>query len=108
MATNSTKGIQCRTGKGPLADWLDTIGKRDNSWCRTCGKDAKETGDHIVFDCPACREKRERAGEPHKWEDLDKEVMTEEEAGEKHDAVLDLFWSIGVNLERERVRQRRE
>ena len=76
--------------------------------CRTCGQDIEETGNHIVFDCPTHHEQREKAGQPRKWEGLDKERMIEEEGGKKHDAVLDLFWSIGVRLERERGGQGRE
>ena len=53
--------IQLRTNKGNLRCWTHLIGKSRTDACKKCGEEI-ETGDHVMFSCPAWEHLR-----PKRW-----------------------------------------
>jgi len=79
----------CRSNKGPQRSWLHKIRKAPNPDCPNCGEE--ETGEHIVFRCPAHQQERVKMGEIQEWKDLDK-PRWRGEGKNRYDAVVDFFF----------------
>ena len=88
----------CRTGKGPLGQWLYHTGKIEEPSCHLCG-DGEESGKHLVFQCPVVQ------GRPtgiQEWKDLD-QPRWQGEGKDRRNQVADFFTNLYGTLQRRQI-----